>query len=827
MPSFKRSQQKRQADFKESAQKCRKVTTYFTSRVNDKENPESPASPFESDIETTASTGIGISSTCPLPPPQTLFVSVSETLGGSGASSGSSTTTRTAPAQQEEVPKECEWYKGMKLDLKWLLENNPCLKQYVVQDNTRSRKHVICSKCEEYVKIAKSHSANGFVPIASVNGIRADSKECLSRIIDHLLSQIHKEVLEYEKMELQWKSGSAKHPWLNCLKKNSTKVINFLIKLAFDVYTDSLLETCSAYSWPARSLTQLAASRFISVITDTGLDSEVAPFTPALSDLHYRDPVHYAEMLECIARVEERKLIEKMANAVVISMQLDGSLSAIQSDNKFLSCRLLSEDDEIFTYFLGVHAPDGDGAEGLLEALLHILGRLNVDLTKIAGITTDGESANTGQKGGLWKLLADHVKRGILTFWCCAHRSDLAIEEMIATVPELNLWKCNLISVATYFRTSKNRAKKLTEIFPEAKRFPRHHEVRFAQHFCNLVDSILHNLDACIKVWEWYAENGTGRKEKAEANGYLKIWRMEYRQKWLTALMGDLLQVFQQLQQQMQRSDLILPDVFTCRDAALLKIQTMKIGPYPGRRESNLKSCNISSAEEERQPEPSKRRALAFNTFVTTGHRRDEVIRSEITLAAENFLSQRLDTEQEQVLISVKNILLSKSLQEFITATVFICSKLFPDETGRLTDEICDSWNLLSEVLNKQLPDGSDLGACLSVKLRNLLPAARKTKTLRKILGAIRTLSPHSMQTERIISHYNILFSDRRTSTKEDTLNNRLMIALNGCGTPEFDPRLAVVEFLKMKERRYREPLSLETFAGREFAVKFFRGGNL
>jgi len=39
------------------------------------------------------------------------------------------------------------------------------------------------------------------------------------------------------------------------------------------------------------------------------------------------------------------------------------------------------------------------------------------------------------------------------------------------------------------------------------------------------------------------------------------------------------------MQQQMQRNDLILPDVFTCRDSAVRKLGLMKENPFPGKRD--------------------------------------------------------------------------------------------------------------------------------------------------------------------------------------------------------------------------------------------------
>eukprot|EP00795_Rhopilema_esculentum_P012123 gene12123-biopygen2276 len=161
-------------------------------------------------------------------------------------------------------------------------------------------------------------------------------------------------------------------------------------------------------------------------------------------------------------------------------------------------------------------------------------------------ITTDGEAANIGCNSGLWKRLSDQCNRNILTFWCCAHRSDLAVESIIQTVPELKIWKSSLTGVAKYFRTSIENTKMLKQVKQDAKQFPRHHEVRFAEHFLQLVEAILANMTACKEVWNELKVNGD-RNEKAEASGFLKTW--DEKHIWLRSLMGDTLEIFTVLQQ--------------------------------------------------------------------------------------------------------------------------------------------------------------------------------------------------------------------------------------------------------------------------------------
>jgi len=52
------------------------------------------------------------------------------------------------------------------------------------------------------------------------------------------------------------------------------------------------------------------------------------------------------------------------------------------------------------------------------------------------------------------------------------------------------------------------------------------------------VDALLFNIDACKQVWQQLVETGD-RKERNEAQGFLKVWNPKYIR--FTAMLGDLL----------------------------------------------------------------------------------------------------------------------------------------------------------------------------------------------------------------------------------------------------------------------------------------------
>jgi hypothetical protein len=217
-----------------------------------------------------------------------------------------------------------------------------------------------------------------------------------------------------KKLSTQWSNNSVNHPWLRTLKSNDPNVIQTLIHMAVDVYNDSKLLTPAASSWPSRSLAQLHADTQFKIYGNTDGDAAFSQFQPTAVDLHYRDPVHYTEILHIEGDMEREKLKEELQNCL-------GSVDTKQQDKKFVFVR--------------------------------------------------------------------YVGHPTFNFWCACHRSDLAMEDVIRSVPELKIWNSNVVAVSTYYRTSGLRTKELKSIIPKMKSFPAHHEIRFAQHLIKLCES--------------------------------------------------------------------------------------------------------------------------------------------------------------------------------------------------------------------------------------------------------------------------------------------------------------------------------------------------
>ena len=213
--------------------------------------------------------------------------------------------------------------------------------------------------------------------------------------------------------------------------------------------------------------------------------------------------------------------------------------------------------------------------------------------TKFVGVSSDGESANAGRVSGLWSRMENYmyIWHPTLNIRYACHRSDLAMEDLMQSVPELKVWNANVVSVATYYRTSGLWTKELRTINPSAKAFPAHHEVRFAQHLIQLCEAVLSNLVSCRMHWAKIVQSPTGefeKNEKSKTQGFLNVWELSGMQVWLTAFMVDLCSVFRYIEKETQKPHIIVPAILRYRDIALEKIDLLKDKAYPGNTVSKL-----------------------------------------------------------------------------------------------------------------------------------------------------------------------------------------------------------------------------------------------
>ena len=137
------------------------------------------------------------------------------------------------------------------------------------------------------------------------------------------------------------------------------------------------------------------------------------------------------------------------------------------------------------------------------------------------------------------------------------------------------------------------------------------------------------------------------RKEKQRK----AIWQCGSNYEKFTAVAADVLKIFKSLQKEAQRTFITFPYVLVARDVAVQKLKMIETTPYPGGSEKKLVSRNVLVETED------SRRSITHE-YVTKSGRSFPSIQQKCILSAKQFLTIRLNNEQQpnvQIIINVAN----------------------------------------------------------------------------------------------------------------------------------------------------------------------------
>lgn len=154
------------------------------------------------------------------------------------------------------------------LSVEWLLRNYDCLRLTKAKKGGKMRPYMHCDVCKVYEHVAKFTSKNGLVFMS--NGVRVDGQDKLQRVLTHLDSKHHSEAVSAKRNQELWISRSEDHTWRKYLNYQHRELVQLLLRMAMDVYNDSLHDTIPAWNWASRSLTQCRSDQFVDSINDGG-----------------------------------------------------------------------------------------------------------------------------------------------------------------------------------------------------------------------------------------------------------------------------------------------------------------------------------------------------------------------------------------------------------------------------------------------------------------------------------------------------------------------------------------------------------------------------
>jgi len=174
--------------------------------------------------------------------------------------------------------------------------------------------------------------------------------------------------------------------------------------------------------------------------------------------------------------------------------------------------------------------------------------------------------------------------------------------------------------------------------------------------------------------------------------------------------------------------------------------------------------------------------------YVTCSERSYTAIRTEVVQTTQNFLAERVNSKISSSVQQIANFFLACTPREMATKRRALLKQLKIDEGGmHLMDYCSDLFIKVPELTDNQ----KNLQQRFQLVYSNVTEKSQIAILVNLVLSA-----PHSMVVA--FSHYNSFRNDKRLSMSLQSVNDRLLVALNGVGAGNFDPRHAVARLISL-----------------------------
>ena len=563
-------------------------------------------------------------------------------------------------------------------------------------------------------------------------------------------------------------------------------------QIMIEIYVDAK-KGVSGWSWPSRHVAQQVAQQFAPNAPHTH-------FVPVTGTLTYINPTMHHEFLCSIIKPELPTLRQRILQSLAVSLRVDGSVDRMQVDNKHCLLKLVDEHGKEETVFLGFAEADRRGTEGYVSAVKSACGNAITWcdlLPKLSSIVTDGESLNTGRRQSLWasldRMRSENGQCSLIKIWCAVHRSNLVWNSVTSNVSEVKHLIADAKSLASYYRCSGLRTKELHSVAASSDSskvvaFPAYFEVRWMEYVHQLLSAAWCNLLPILGHLSHVDSDN-------EARAYKRKWTELSRLRLLVVTI-DVLYLLSRLQITLQSDSCMIFDVAEETNALISQLHTMKSRALLGGEEEKFtQMLHKQTANGETSIEIQRhtlweqsRRNKRHNEYVSE-HRECAAVRTELIEAVVNFLTERLPDSEFSSLIPLR-----KLDPEADDAALRNCHLAVISDMP-LKDFAC------------AYREAAQSASLCNMNARQLLQETlrhEQWKVLSVALARVIASKPHSADVERLISSYNGLKTNIRSSFKSPALHAYLFIRQNMPPLSMWDPRPAVHAW--MHDRSSRRP---------------------
>lgn len=615
-------------------------------------------------------------------------------------------------------------------------------------------------------------------------------------MIDHFATSYHKECVKANRIALNEIENLNKKKELIDLhiSESNRTLANHIGKLLIIVYNDAKKLTLSAFSFPSRYIAAECARNF-------DFNNASAPIIPLHLNAQYVNPVSHLNLLNAI--VASSDIFEnKLKSAITCSIHVDGSVDRKQLDKIYIILKIVTPNGELETLFVGVGLQTSPGSEGLMNAVRNgIVNNVGQNLyaiimSKVTSICTDGANVNRGENKSLWTLLEAEVKKfrtdvPFIKMWCSAHRVDLIWGDLVKSKREVDKILSTLSSIASFFHNSSLRLETLKKIATENKltllSLPKLFEVRWTEWMFNLVQNSLRSWNALVLYFESCGD------DNAQGVGFLNFLKSHENLKLLVFLC-DLLHVYKRFHKNVQSANLTivtLDQYISTLKTTLNSLSNLNL--IGGWEEMFQKSVAIDNEKVYlRNIELVSAQRTRKTNLKSIEEKRREIIDFLV-----KCLEKRFERDNEMMLT------VSPFLHFDTNVDIRKIHEIFATDLDLAT--LALEYNELIAIFSRRATKNETLAE--NIKFLSSNENSEKYDCMIKILSRIQCCTPQSADVERLIKSNNVLKTAFRSTTSLETENKYLYVYMNMPALDEWNPRNAIVYWLKEKQRREHSDL--------------------
>ena len=525
------------------------------------------------------------------------------------------------------------------------------------------------------------------------------------------------------------------------------------------------------------------------------------------------------------AQALRQQVITQIAKAKYFSVLIDGSTDKAIIDNEIFMavwCNIDGADEKIHTHctYFHVGRPSTVNAAGLFQCLSGALKHLEITevdaehCSRLVGIGSDGAASNIAT-GGLRGLVEDKLN-WMYWMWCLAHRLELAMKDALKgtafdAIDEM------LLKLYFLYEKSPKRCRELEGVVSDLKdcvtidgskgsRPIRASGSRWLSHKLNAMKRVLSKYGAYTSHLIALSEDCTVKStDRAKLRGYCRQWT-DAKYVLGCAIFIDLLSPSAIFSKTMQSDELDILAALTSLLRAIKeteKLKSLQLSQWPV-YSATLKNVQDENGQKVYQCQELKR----FNEAVSYFTRHHGEFCSQVT----ECIRTRMEWSNTEVIRDIISTLAVQGWEKLLdenTSFDFIerlVSKFsIPLEKGQAdTGKVKEEFELVVQYAVQFI-------SLATLDYRSAWwrifhsPYAKDWSNALTLIQLLFSLPASNGKLERVFSEVNIIKTSKRNLLSNESLDDLLMLSIEGPPLKEYCPDTAVDLWWAAKTRRIHQ----------------------